>query len=401
VKEVVIVDGVRTPIGNFGGKMKDVSNQELGRQVVQGLLHRTRLDPNLIEEVVFGCVLQNSDATNLARVVSLLAGLPIPVPAYTVQRNCSSGLQSVVNAFQNIQCGDADVQIAGGVENMSLAPYISRNMRWGKRLRNSELIDSVWEGLTDGFCGLVMGQTAENLADEFKITREEQDEYALGSHRRAVQAVQEDRFKDEIVPVTVSRTGSRNRTAAPVFAHDEAPDPDLDKTQLGQYPPIFKEKGTVTAGNACPLNDGAAALLVMSAEKARELNYEPLGYVRAYAFVGVEPQRMGIGPAMAIPKAVEKAGVKKSKLHLRDIQLFEINEAFAAQYLAVERVLKLDREIVNVNGGAIALGHPVGMTGTRLILTLLREMKRRDLSLGVASMCVGGGIGAAMVLERK
>ncbi|HET6465974.1 MAG TPA: thiolase family protein [Nitrospiria bacterium] len=401
MKEVVIVDGVRTPIGNFGGKMKDVSNQELGRQVVQGLLHRTRLDPNLIDEVVFGCVLQNSDATNLARVVSLMAGIPIPVPAYTVQRNCSSGLQSVVNAFQNIQCEDADVQLAGGIENMSLAPYISRNMRWGKRLRNSEFIDSVWEGLTDGFCGLVMGQTAENLAEEFKITRKDQDDYALESHRRAVQAVQEDRFKDEILPVTVSRTGSRNKTAPPVFAHDEAPDPDLDKTQLAQYPPIFKEGGTVTAGNACPLNDGAAALLVMSAEKARELNYEPLGYVRSYAFVGVEPQRMGIGPAMAIPKAVEKGSLKKTKLHLRDIQLFEINEAFAVQYLAVEHVLKLNREIVNVNGGAIALGHPVGMTGARLILTLLREMKRRDLSLGVASMCVGGGMGAAMVLERK
>lgn len=401
MKEVVIVDGVRTPIGNFGGAIKDVTNHELGRQVVQGLLHRTHLDPHLIDEVIFGCVLQNSDATNLARVVSLMAGLPIPIPAYTVQRNCSSGLQSVVNAFQNIQCGDADVQIAGGIENMSLAPYIIRHMRWGKRLRHGEVIDSVWEGLTDGFCGQVMGQTAENLAEEFKITRGEQDAYALESHRRAVRAVKENKFGDEILPVTLNRTGSRHRTAPSSFAHDEAPDPNLDDTRLSQYPPIFKEGGTVTAGNACPLNDGAAALLVMSAEKARALNYEPLGYVRSYAFVGVEPQRMGIGPAVAIPKAVEKANLRKSKLNLRDIQLFEINEAFAAQYLAVERVLKLDREIVNVNGGAIALGHPVGMTGARLVLTLLREMKRRDLSLGVASMCVGGGLGAAMVLERK
>lgn len=395
------MNGVRTPIGSFGGKVKDVTNQELGRQVVQGLLHRTRLDPMLIEEVIFGCVLQNSDATNLARVVSLMAGLPIPIPAYTVQRNCSSGLQSVVNAFQNIQCGDADVQIAGGIENMSQAPYVSRNMRWGKRLRHAEFIDSVWEGLTDGFCGLVMGQTAENLAEEFKISREEQDAYALESHRRAVQAVQEDRFKDEILPVTVSRPGSRSRTSPPAFAHDEGPDPELGIAQLAQYPPIFKEGGTVTAGNACPLSDGAAALLVMSAERARALNLEPMGYVRSYAFVGVEPERMGIGPAMAIPKAVEKAGTKKSKLHLRDIQLFEINEAFAAQYLAVERVLKLNREIVNVNGGAIAIGHPVGMTGARLILTMLHEMKRQDLTLGAASMCVGGGIGAAMILERK
>jgi acetyl-CoA C-acetyltransferase len=396
VKEVVVVDGVRTPIGNFGGKIKDVTNQELGRQVVQGLLHRTRIAPDLIEEVIFGCVLQNSDATNLARVVSLMAGLPISIPAYTVQRNCSSGLQSIVNAFQNIQSGDADVQIAGGIENMSLAPYISRNMRWGKRLRHGELIDSVWEGLTDGFCGLVMGQTAENLAEEFKITREEQDAYALESHRRAVQAVQQDRFKDEILPVTINRPGSRTRSAPPVFAHDEAPDPELNKAQLAQYHPIFKDGGTVTAGNACPLNDGAAAVLVMSADKARELKHEPLGYVRSYAFVGVEPQRMGIGPALAIPKALQKAG-----LNLQDIGLFEINEAFAAQYLSVERSLKLNRDIVNVNGGAIALGHPVGMTGARLVLTLLREMKRRNVCLGVASMCVGGGIGAAMIVERK
>jgi acetyl-CoA C-acetyltransferase len=396
VKEVAIVNGVRTPIGNFGGKVKEVTNQDLGRQVVQGLLHRTRLDPRLIEEVIFGCVLQNSDATNLARVVSLMAGLPIPIPAYTVQRNCSSGLQSVVNAFQNIQCEDADVQITGGIENMSQAPYLSRDMRWGKRLRHGGFIDSVWEGLTDGFCGMVMGQTAENLAEEFKISREEQDAYALESHRRAVQAVQEDRFKDEILPVTISRPGSRSRTPPPVFAHDEGPDPELDIAQLAQYPPIFKEGGTVTAGNACPLSDGAAALLVMSADKARELNHEPLGYVRSYAFVGVEPQRMGIGPALAIPKALEKAGLK-----LQDIGLFEINEAFAAQYLSVERSLKLNRDIVNVNGGAIALGHPVGMTGARLVLTLLREMKRRNVSLGVASMCVGGGIGAAMILERK
>ncbi|MBI3609089.1 MAG: thiolase family protein [Nitrospirae bacterium] len=396
MKEVVIVDGVRTPIGSFGGAIKEATGHQLGQQVVQGILKRTRLDPDLIEEVIFGCVIQSSDATNLARVVSLMAGLPIRIPAYTVQRNCSSGLQSIVNAYQNIQCGDADVQIAGGIEAMSRSPYISRDMRWGKRLRHAEFIDTLWEGLTDAFCGQIMGVTAENLAEEFKITREEQDAFALESHRRAVQAVKENRFRDEILPVTLPKTGSRNRVPQPPFAQDEAPNPDLDQTQLAQYPPIFKEGGTVTAGNSCPLNDGAAAVLVMSAEHARELNYEPLGYVRSYAFIGVEPQRMGIGPALAIPKALEKAN-----LRLQDIRLFEINEAFAAQYLAVERMLKLDREIVNVNGGAIALGHPVGMTGTRLVITLLREMKRRGLSLGVASMCVGGGLGAAMVLERK
>jgi acetyl-CoA C-acetyltransferase len=396
VKEVVIVDGVRTPIGNFGGALKDFTCQQLGQHVVRELLVRTRLDPGLIDEVIFGTVGQYSDAANLARVVSLMAGLPIRTTAYTVQRNCASGLQSVVNACQNIQCGDADVQIAGGIENMSRAPYISRDVRWGKRLRHGEFIDGLWESLTDAFCGQVMGQTAENLAEEFKIGREEQDAFALESHRRAGLAVRANRFKDEILPVALSKAGSRKREPQPLFMQDEAPHPDLDRENLGQYPPIFKDGGTVTAGNACPVNDGAAAVIVMSAERARALKYEPLGFVRSYAFVGVEPERMGIGPALAIPRALEKA-----KLSLRDIQLFEINEAFAAQYLAVERVLKLNREIVNVNGGAIALGHPVGMTGTRLILTLLREMKRRNLSLGVASMCVGGGMGAAIVLERK
>jgi len=396
VKEVVIVDGVRTPIGNFGGALKDFTCQQLGQHVVRELLVRMRLDPARIDEVIFGSVAQYSDAANLARVVSLMAGLPIRTPAYTVQRNCASGLQSIVNAFQNIQCGDADIQIAGGIENMSRAPYISRELRWGKRLRNGEFIDSLWEGLTDGFCGQVMGQTAENLAEEFKIGREDQDAFALESHRRAVAAVQANRFKDEILPVALSKAGSRKRPPQPLFMQDEGPDPELDLEKLGQFPPIFKDGGSVTAGNACPLNDGAAAVAVMSAGKARDLGYEPLGYVRSYAFVGVEPERMGIGPALAIPKALKKAG-----LDLRDIQLLEINEAFAVQYLAVEQALKLDREIVNVNGGAIALGHPVGMTGTRLVLTLLREMKRRNLTLGLASMCIGGGMGGAMVLERK
>lgn len=396
MKEVVIADGVRSPIGKFGGALKDVTCQELGRQVVKGLLDRMHLDPHLIDEVIIGSVAQYSDAANLARVVSLMAGLPIRTPAYTVQRNCASGLQSIVNAYQNIQCGDADIQIAGGIENMSRSPYINRDIRWGKRLRNSEFIDSLWEGLTDATCGQVMGQTAENLAGEFKISRDEQDAFALESHRRAVRAVKEDRFKDEILPLAPSKTGSKKRGTQPPLTRDESPNPALDRSQLDEQRPIFKEGGSVTAGNACPMNDGAAAVVVLSAGKARDLGYEPLGYVRSYAFVGVEPERMGIGPALAIPKALEKAG-----LDLRSIQLFEINEAFAVQYLAVERLLKLDREIVNVNGGAIALGHPVGMTGTRLILTLLHEMKRRDLTLGAASMCVGGGMGAAMVLERK
>jgi acetyl-CoA C-acetyltransferase len=395
-KEIVIIDGVRTPIGNFGGAIKDVTNQKLGALVIQEVIKRTGVDPNLIEEVIFGCVGQYSDATNLARVISLTAGLPVPVPAYTVARNCASGMQAIVNACQNVLSGDADVQIAGGVENMSLAPFVTRDMRFGHRLRHSTMIDSLWEGLTDGFCGQIMGQTAENLAEEFKISRQEQDRFAVESHKKAFRAVREGKFKEEVVPVSVPKKAAGKEVTPELFAQDEGPNVALTEQMLSLYPPIFKEGGTVTAGNACPLNDGAAAVLIMSADRARDLKLEPLGYVRSYASVGVEPQRMGIGPAYAIPKAL-----KKANLSLSDMQLVEVNEAFAAQYLAVERVLGLKREIVNVNGGAIALGHPVGMSGTRLAITILREMKRRNLSLGVASLCVGGGLGTAMVLERK
>ncbi len=396
MKEVVIIEGVRTPIGNFGGALKEVTNQKLGEAVVRELLKRTGLAPDLVEEGIFGCVGQYSDATNIARNIVLYAGLPFRIPAYTVARNCSSGMQALMNAYQNIICQDADVQIAGGVENMSLAPYVNRELRFGKRLRHSTMIDSLWEGLTDGFCGQIMGYTAENLVEEFKISRQEQDRFSVESHKRAFRAIREGKFKDEVIPVLVPKKAAGKEVTPEPFSQDEGPNVALTEQMLTLYPPLFKEGGTVTAGNSCPLNDGAAAALLMSAEKARALSMEPLGYIRSYAVEGVEPQRMGIGPALAIPKALKKAG-----LSLSDIQLFEINEAFAAQYLAVERALGLRREIVNVNGGAIALGHPVGMSGTRLVITLLKEMKRRNLSLGVASLCVGGGMGAAMVLERK
>lgn len=396
MKDVVIIDGVRTPIGNFGGALKDMTAHAMGAAVVKQLVARTHIDPAAIDEVIFGCVGQHSDATNMARNIALYAGLPIRIPAYTVQRNCSSGLQSLVNAYQNIQAGDADVQVIGGTESMSQAPYVNRDMRWGKRLKHSQFIDSIWEGLTDGFCGQIMGYTAENLAEEFKITREEQDKFAVLSHKRAFRAVREGKFKDEITPVAIPKKVAGKEVTPEPFSQDEGPNAALTEQQLALYPAVFKEGGTVTPGNSCSLNDGAMATLVMSADRARSLGYEPLGYIRSYAFVGVEPERMGIGPAEAIPAALKKGGLK-----LADIQLFEINEAFAAQYIAVEKKLGLNRDLVNVNGGAIALGHPVGMTGTRLAVTVLREMKRRSLNLGVASMCVGGGIGAAMVLERR
>ncbi|MFQ5579586.1 MAG: thiolase family protein [Nitrospiria bacterium] len=396
MKEAVIVEGVRTPIGNLGGGLKEVTNQKMGEAVTREVFKRSGIDPAAAEEVIFGCVGQYSDATNLARVIMLMADLPIATPAYTVARNCASGLQAVVNACQNIYSGDADLQVAGGVENMSLAPFVSRDMRFGQRLRHSMMIDSIWEGLTDGFCGQVMGKTAENLAEEFKITREEQDKYAVESHKKAFRATREGKFRDEIVPILVPKKVAGKEVTPEPFSQDEGPNVALTEQMLSLYPAIFKEGGSVTPGNACPISDGAAALLVMSSKRAKDLGKEPLGMIRSYASVGVEPHRMGIGPALAIPKALKKAG-----LSLSDIELIEVNEAFAVQYLAVERVLGLNREITNVNGGAIALGHPVGMSGTRLVITLLQEMKRRDLTLGVASLCVGGGLGMAMVLERK
>ncbi|HIE65966.1 MAG: thiolase family protein [Nitrospira sp.] len=396
MKEAVIVEGVRTPIGNMGGALKEITNQKLGEAVTREVFKRSGIDPSAAEEVIFGCVGQYSDATNLARVIMLMADLPISTPAYTVARNCASGLQAVVNACQNIYSGDADLQVAGGVENMSLAPFVSRDMRFGQRLRHSMMIDSIWEGLTDGFCGQVMGKTAENLAEEFQITREEQDKYAVESHKKAFRATREGKFREEIVPVLIPKKVAGKEVTPEPFSQDEGPNVALTEQMLSLYPAIFKEGGTVTPGNACPISDGAAALLMMSRERAKALGKEPIGVVRSYASVGVEPQRMGIGPALAIPKALKKAG-----LSISDIELIEVNEAFAVQYLAVERVLGLKREITNVNGGAIALGHPVGMSGARLVITLLKEMKRRDLTLGVVSLCVGGGLGSAMVLERK
>jgi acetyl-CoA C-acetyltransferase len=396
MKDVVIVDGARTPIGNMGGALKDVTAQDMAATVMKELVKRNNLKVSEIDEIILGCVGQFSDAPNVARVAALLAGIPKEATAYTVQRNCSSGMQAVVNAYQNIQCGDADLQFAGGTESMSQAPYVSRDLRFGKRMRDSKMIDSLMEGLTDPVCHLVMGQTAEVLADEFKISRKEQDEYAVQSHKKAFKAQRENKFKEEIVPVIVQKKVMGKPVAAEPITQDEGINIALNEQTLASYPTIFKEGGTVTPGNACGINDGAAVLMVMSKEKADALGYKPLGYVRSYAFSGVEPERMGIGPAHAIPKALKKGG-----LELSDMKLIEINEAFAAQVLADDRVLKMNREILNVNGGSIALGHPVGMTGARLILTALKEMTRRNVDLGIISMCIGGGLGGAMVLERK
>lgn len=393
--DLVIVGGVRTPQGNLGGALKDFTNQKLGEIVVRGLLQRTKLDPKLVDEVIFGCVGQQSDAANVARVIALQAGLRKELPAFTVARNCASGLQAIVSAAHMIIAGEAEIVVAGGTECMSSHPYVSRDMRFGKRLRHASLIDSIWEGLTDPVCGQIMGRTAENLVEEFGISRKDQDEFAVLSHQRAFRATREGKFRDEIFKVSIPKNLYGKELPPEIFVQDEGPNAALNAQILSQYPALFKENGTVTAGNSCPISDGASAVLVMKGTRAKALGLEPLGRIRGYGFAGVEPERMGIGPVCAAPIALKRAGVA-----LKDLQLIEVNEAFAAQYLTVERQMKLNREITNVNGGAIALGHPVGSTGCRIVVTLLYEMKRRNLNLGLATMCVGGGQGGAIVLER-
>ncbi len=395
MKDIVIAAGVRSPQGNLGGALKDFTHQKLGESVVRELLQRTKIDPKEVDHVIFGCVGQGSDAPNVARVIALMAGLSKDIPAYTVARNCASGIQAVVNAYQEIQCGDAELVIAGGTECMSSLPYVSRDMRFGKRLRHSTLIDTLWEGLTDPICNQIMGRTAENLVEEFKISRDEQDKFAVLSHKRAFQATREGKFKEEIVPISIKKSAYGKELPPEIFIQDEGPNIGLTEQLLSQYPPMFKDNGTVTAGNACSLSDGASAVMVTTKEKCQSLGLKPLGRIRSYGFAGVEPERMGIGPTCSTPIAL-----KKAKMNLSDIQLIELNEAFAAQFLACERVLKFNREIANVNGGAIALGHPVGATGTRIIVTLLHEMKRRNITTGLATLCVGGGQGASIILEK-
>jgi len=397
MKEVVIVDGVRTAQGTLGGALKDVPAHRLGTIVTQALLERNKLDPAIVDEVVFGHCIQTSDAPNTARVIALNAGIPFDVPAWTVHRNCASGAQALADAYKCIQMGEGEIYIAGGVESMSNSPYVSRDTRFGKRLRHAELTDALWEGLTDPICGQIMGRTAENLVEEFNISREEQDRFAVRSHKLAFRATREGKFKDEIVPVSVPKKVAGREVAPDIITEDEGINVALTEQMLASYPAVFREGGSVTPGNACPISDGAAACLVMTEEKAKELGYnEPLGYIRSYGFAAVEPERMGVGPTKAAPLALKRAG-----LTLDDMELIELNEAFAAQVLACQRLMPFNMDITNVNGGAIALGHPVGCTGARITITLLNEMKRRGARYGVATECVGGGMGGAIVVERK
>ena len=399
VKDIVLVAGVRTPVGNFGGAFKDVPPQQLASLVISECLKRAKLDPSLLDEVIFGCISQPSDAANIARVAALMAGVPVGVTAFTVGRNCASGLQAITSACQAILAGDGDLFLCGGTESMSSIPYVSKGARWGLRIRHAQFTDALWEGLTDPICGQVMGRTAENVAEQYNIGRQEQDEFAVNSHKKAFMASRSGRFKDEIVTVTVEKKVTGRDPVREDIAQDESINPSLSLQRAALYPTIFKEGGTVTPANSCGISDGAAVIIVTTAERARELDLEVMAHVCSYAYGGVPPDVMGIGPAVAAPKAL-----KKAETSLADIDLIEINEAFAAQTLAVGKILAdqgWDWAKVNVNGGAIALGHPVGASGCRIVVTLLHEMKKRGARLGLATMCVGGGQGGAIVVERR
>jgi acetyl-CoA C-acetyltransferase len=390
--EAVIVSAVRTPVGTFGGQFAGTPATELGARAIEVALERAGLSGDAVDEVLLGCVLQAGLGQNPARQASIEAGIPKEVPATTINMLCGSGLKSVAIASQMIRSGDATVVVAGGMENMSRAPYLAPNVRFGARLGDATLIDSlVHDGLTDAFGDIHMGVTAENLAERYGITREEQDDFAARSQQKAERAVGDGVFRDEIVALEV-----RDKRGTRVVDNDEAPRPGTTPAALaGLRAAFIRDGGTVTAGNSSGINDGAAAVVVMSAGAAAERGLEPLGTVESHASVGVEPAIMGIGPVPAVRKALAKAG-----LELADIDLFELNEAFAAQSLAVIRELGIDPARINPRGGAIALGHPIGASGGRILVTLLHEMRRTNAGRGVASLCVGGGQGQASVIRN-
>ena len=390
--EVVIVAAVRTPIGSFGGSLKDISTVDLGSLVIKNAIERAGLEPEQVDEVIMGNVLGAGLGQNVARQMSVHAGVPVTVPAFTINKVCGSGLKSVQLAVQAVLCGDAEVVVAGGAENMSQAPYILPNQRWGSRMGNATVVDTMLrDGLTDGFEDYHMGITAENVAEQYGITREDQDSFALQSQKRAVAAVESGRFKEEIIPVEIPQ----RRGEPLVFDMDEFPRKDVSLEGLSKLRPAFQKDGSVTAGNSSGINDGAAAVVVMSAEKAKELGVPVLATIKSYASAGLDPKVMGCGPIYASRKALEKAG-----LTVADLDLVESNEAFAAQACAVAKELNLDLEKVNVNGGAISLGHPIGASGCRILVTLLHEMQRRDAKRGLVTLCIGGGMGTALIVER-
>jgi acetyl-CoA C-acetyltransferase len=391
MEDAVIVSAVRTPVGTMGGAFADVPAPRLGGLVVQEAIRRAGIDPETVEEVLMGNVLQAGLGQNPARQASVGASLPVSIPSMTVNKVCGSGLKTVALAAQSIRLGDAEVIVAGGMENMSRAPYLVESGRYGYRLGHGQLVDvMIRDGLWDAFDDCHMGTTAENVAKEYEVSRADQDAFAADSQRKAGAAIQSGRFKDEIVPVPVQR--KKETVSVEV---DEHPRPQTTAEALANLRAAFEKNGTVTAGNASGINDGAAAVVVMSASRARAEGRTPLARIRSYASAGVEPRIMGMGPVPASRRAMQKAGIE-----VRDIGLFELNEAFAAQSVAVSRELAVPEDRINVNGGAIALGHPIGASGTRILTTLLHEMQKRDVEIGMAAMCIGGGQGIAVVVER-
>ncbi len=392
MKEVVIVSAARTPIGSFGGSLKTIPTRKLGAIAIKAAVERAGIKPEMVDEVIMGAVLQGGLGQNVARQMTLDAGLPIEVPAMTINKVCGSGLRAVELAAQIIKAGDADIVVAGGAENMSATAYAMPAGRWGARMNNTQMVDMmVNDGLWDAFNGYHMGITAENVAEQWGITREELDEFSVISQNRAEAAIKAGKFKDEIVPVEIPQ-----RKGDPIiFDTDEFPKFGTTMEKVAKLKGAFKKDGVVTAANASGINDAGAAVVVMSKEKADELGIKPLCTIKSYASAGVDPSIMGVGPIPASKKALDKAGLK-----IEDMDLVEANEAFAAQSLAVRKDLGLDPEKTNVNGGAIAIGHPIGASGCRILITLIYEMMKRDSKYGLATLCIGGGMGTALVVER-
>jgi len=390
-KPIAILGAARTAIGTFGGMFKTTPANELGVVAAKAALERAQVAPDALGDVIVGHCMMRSDEINIARVISLKAGVPVEVPAMTIQRQCASGMQAIVSGMQQIWLGEHDVVLAGGVENMSRVPYLLKDHRYGGRMGNGELTDMLTEALTDPIGDFHMGITAENLAAEFKISREEQDELAFTSQSRALAAIDAGIFKEEIVPVEVA---TRRGQPPVVCDTDEHPRRGVTVESLARLRPAFKKDGTVTAGNASGINDGAAMMVIASADYVEKSGQTPLAWIVDHQVAGVEPERMGFGPVPAVRLLLERNG-----LTLDDIDLVELNEAFAAQYLACEKGLVLNREITNVHGSGIALGHPVGATGCRIAITLVHEMRRRGAKRGIATLCVGGGMGKALLVE--
>ena len=392
MNNVVIVSATRTAVGKFGGSLKDFSPGQLGSVVLKDALKRANLEQSEVEEVVMGNVLSAGHGQNVARQAAIWAGIPKEVPSFCVNKVCGSGLKSVVLGAQSIMLGDADVVLAGGMESMSSTPYALKKNRWGAKMGNDEVVDlMIYDGLWDIFGNYHMGITAENVAEKYSVTRQDQDEFSAISQNKAEAAIKAGKFKEEIVPIAIPQP----KGEPVIFDTDEFPRFGTTKETLAKLKPAFKKDGTVTAGNASGINDGAAAVLLMSEEKAKEKGLSPLATIKSYGYCGVPPETMGMGPVCATRKAIERAGIATDKL-----DLIELNEAFAAQSLAVVRELGLNPEHVNVNGGAIALGHPIGASGTRILVTLLHELSRKKGAYGLASLCIGGGQGIAMVIKR-